>query len=109
MWDLIPFSFVADWFVDVGGKLEAVDSAITFMAFDVQYVEMSMKVYWDVDADLLSQCSLQSFEDPYFTYYCRSVLKSIPGFAYSDLDFEAGNGLPDWKTVSSLLWKIIRR
>jgi hypothetical protein len=93
----------------IGSKLEAVDSAITFMAFDIQYVEMSMKVYWDVDTDLVSQCSLQSFEAPYFTYYCRSVLKSIPGFAYSDLGFKPGSGLPDWKTVSSLLWKIVRR
>jgi hypothetical protein len=109
MWDLIPFSFVADWFTGIGSKLEAVDSAITFMAFDIQYVEMSMKVYWDVDTDLVSQCSLQSFEAPYLTYYCRSVLKSIPGFAYSDLDFKPGPGLPDWKTVSSLLWKIVRR
>jgi hypothetical protein len=110
MWDLIPFSFVADWFLNIGGKLNAVDTALIFLAFDIEFVEMSMKVKWNIGDSLLESYNLQaSGTEPYLSYYCRTLTDTVPGFCYSDLDFEPGNGFPDWKTVTSLAWKLIRR
>lgn len=44
LWDLIPYSFVLDWFVDVGGFLERVDSRLRLMRQRIRYVTMSRKV-----------------------------------------------------------------
>lgn len=110
MWDLIPFSFIADWFTGIGDKLDDADSAITFLGFDIQKITMSMKLYWTVSADLLDRSCLRSDgQAPHLTYYVRTATNTIPGVVYSDVDFDPGSGFPDWKTVSSLAWKFVRR
>jgi hypothetical protein len=43
VWDLIPYSFVLDWFVDVGGFLERVDTSLRILRMDIRYVTMSHK------------------------------------------------------------------
>lgn len=43
IWDLIPYSFLIDWFVDVGGLLERVDTRLRLMQYNVEYVTMSYK------------------------------------------------------------------
>jgi hypothetical protein len=43
VWDLIPYSFVLDWFINVGDFLERVDSRMRLARLDIQYVTMSRK------------------------------------------------------------------
>lgn len=43
IWDLVPYSFVVDWFIDVGDFLERVDTHQRLMRFNVRYVTMSRK------------------------------------------------------------------
>lgn len=43
LWDLIPYSFLVDWFVDVGGLLERVDAYNRIMRLRIPYVTMSRK------------------------------------------------------------------
>lgn len=43
VWDLVPYSFVIDWFVDVGGFLERVDSFLRLSRLNIRYVTMSRK------------------------------------------------------------------
>lgn len=43
VWDLIPFSFVVDWFVDVGNFLEDYDNLLRLDRLNVKYVTMSKK------------------------------------------------------------------
>lgn len=43
VWDLVPYSFVIDWFVDVGGFLERVDSSLRLSRLNIRYVTMSRK------------------------------------------------------------------
>lgn len=41
LWDLVPYSFVIDWFIDVGDFLERIDNRFFLATMDVQYVTMS--------------------------------------------------------------------
>jgi hypothetical protein len=56
LYDLIPFSFVLDWFVDVGSFLERVDTHERISRLNIRYATMSRKtvastyVHADVDA-----------------------------------------------------------
>lgn len=43
LWDLVPYSFVIDWFVDVGSFLERVDARLLFLSYNIDYVTMSSK------------------------------------------------------------------
>jgi hypothetical protein len=43
VWDLIPYSFVIDWFVNVGDLLERSDARMRLMRLNVRYSTMSRK------------------------------------------------------------------
>jgi len=43
VWDLVPYSFVVDWLIDVGGFLERVDSRLRLSRLNIRYVTMSRK------------------------------------------------------------------
>lgn len=44
LWDLVPYSFVIDWFVDIGSFLESVDTRLLYQTMDILYTTMSSKV-----------------------------------------------------------------
>lgn len=43
MWDLVPFSFVVDWFVNVGDLLDQADKAFRLFRFRIYYSTLSIK------------------------------------------------------------------
>jgi len=43
LWDLVPYSFVVDWFVDIGGFLERIDSGNRIARLNIRYATMSRK------------------------------------------------------------------
>jgi hypothetical protein len=43
VWDLIPYSFVVDWFVGVGDFLERADSRMRISKLNIRYATMSQK------------------------------------------------------------------
>lgn len=43
IWDLVPYSFAIDWFVNIGDILEAVDSRQRLLRFNIRYVTMSRR------------------------------------------------------------------
>lgn len=43
LWDLIPYSFVLDWFIDVGEFLKRVDTNLRIMRLEIRYVTSSRK------------------------------------------------------------------
>jgi len=112
MWDLIPFSFVADWFTNIGGKLEAVDANMTMLAFDIHFVTSSMMLYWTVDNEILTDKSvLAGLGDAYptFKFFVRDVSTTLPALTFTDIDFQPPAGLPNWRVWGSLAYKLIRR
>lgn len=43
VWDLIPYSFVIDWFLDIGSFLERVDADLRISRLNIRYTTMSYK------------------------------------------------------------------
>lgn len=43
IWDLVPYSFVIDWLIDVGGFLETVDTRLRLARYNVKYATISRK------------------------------------------------------------------
>lgn len=57
VWDLIPYSFLVDWFIDVGGYLQRVDTRRRIHRLNIRYVTMSHR---DVTTQNFSELSLES-------------------------------------------------
>lgn len=57
-WELVPFSFVVDWFVDVRGVLNGIDKLVGFRPFDIVSFTRShsYKVSTDAFLDINSPC-----------------------------------------------------
>jgi len=75
IWDLVPYSFVIDWFIDVGSVLERIDTKHRLSNLEIPYVILSDKIE-----------SFISLSDPVkgvgasltFSRYSRTVTTSVP-------------------------------
>lgn len=76
LWDLVPYSFVLDWFVDVGNFLERIDTRQRLIRLNIRYVTSSVK-------QTRTEKFLGSALFPYFgtvdmVYYHRWVSDQCP-------------------------------
>jgi hypothetical protein len=104
LWDLVPFSFVADWFFNIGDRLAYVDAGIHLLSMDVKYYVHSYTLYVDIN------------DIPGFTgtgqlvLYRREVSQYFP-FAHTET-----NSFHDWLgdvnvpplVGGALAWKLLR-
>jgi hypothetical protein len=91
-WELVPFSFVVDWFVDLRGVLRKIDDAVGFSPFTIKSFTRSFSYHLESSwqARFYSPCNPAAVIQVYprgtveFKHYDRSLV-SAPGF------------LPSWK------------
>jgi hypothetical protein len=57
IWDLIPYSFVVDWVVNVGGLLDRLDILSKLDSFDIFLTGRSLKASTSLAADKIWQLS----------------------------------------------------
>jgi len=75
LWDLLPYSFVIDWFTDVGSVLERIDTRHRLLNLDIPYVIMSDKIEFSHSiTDTKSGLGL----DVAVSYYNRFVTTVVP-------------------------------
>lgn len=87
-WDLVPYSFVIDWFVDVSSLLASIDSAVMAMYYDVESVVSSEKSVETIDADWFSQYSGLDTFNVVVTRYSRGISHRLPPL---QLSLQAGH------------------
>jgi hypothetical protein len=109
-WDLVPFSFVVDWFANEGERLHAIDDQLLFAFVGVQWVLYSYKLlYFPSDSEL----SAFGLENPnpddlfHISVYIRELSLYVPRLRDSEFDFLAAKK-PNLLTVGSFLWQSLR-
>jgi len=117
-WDVVPFSFVADMFLPIGGGLDAIDKSVLYFGMDVVSATHSITV----DAPVSSFCgdfNLTPVSDPRFRapdgssitpryrLYERMVTGSLLYPVPTALPWYGGAGVPDWVTFGSLIIQTI--
>lgn len=75
LWDLVPYSFVLDWFIDVGSVLERIDTHHQLLNLDIPYTIMSEKIELDYSE---SNLELGVTVDVRYTWYHRDVSTFVP-------------------------------
>lgn len=69
VWDLVPFTFVVDWVVDVGGVLDRIDALDRLSAYNIVGDMHSVKTIRPITADMLGLPGLSGAID--IVYYRR--------------------------------------
>jgi hypothetical protein len=113
-WDLVPFSFVADWFFNIGGRLEDIDTrGLMFLLPHVVSVH-SIRIVDEFPDSLLEALDLSTTEPhgsgeyPSFRFYRRIISKWLAPLRISEYDFRSASGITDVPTAGSLVYQIIR-
>lgn len=75
IWDLVPFSFVIDWFVDVGSVLERIDTHHRLFNLDIPYVIKSDKIETSV---LIVDPKVGAGANLSISRYNRQVTTEVP-------------------------------
>lgn len=111
VWDLVQYSFVADWFFSIGDRLSALDTQSIILCMDSYYSVHSIKVLWDIPVDVLDQyaMSAETLDHPYFSYYCRSIMNRLPVLANSKFDFWRAHGPSSWRTGAAFAYKVFSK
>lgn len=100
LWDLVPYSFVIDWFINVGDMLESLDDRFRIATLPIEYVTRSSKL--EIRPKLPESLKAMGVHGTVLiTLYDRSVSRRCPE---PTLSFEVSNSLPDhWLEASALI------
>lgn len=82
-WDLIPFSFVVDWFANVSEVASAIDRRILYNYYDILYVIDSVKHTVSFDGELCGATGVL-----YWSWYDRKISTSL---SFSPFRCDAGH------------------
>jgi hypothetical protein len=112
LWDLVPFSFVVDWFTDIGGRLRDLESAGFLALMNIQCYTHSYTISSSLTDDELAKDGLVSAsysgsKRPEVRYYAREVSSCVPRISDGRYDFRLPGRLPNWLTAGSLIWQLI--
>lgn len=100
LWDLVPYSFVVDWFINVGNMLEQVDFSGRVARLGVKYTTRSSKtiINYELPIYMVEQGITGSIS---VIHYTRSVSEGTPP---TPLNFEVSNELPNhWLEAGALI------
>jgi hypothetical protein len=110
LWAVVPFSFVIDWFTNMGNRLKSVDNQLQWLAMRTDYVLYSYKLTWIPSEDYLAQYNIVSFdpETPFgIVCYRRELSRNTPLLRESRFDFQKPSQGPNPVTVGALIWQLI--
>jgi hypothetical protein len=108
-WDLIPWSFLVDWFVPVGQYLDIVDAQAKVLLLDCVYSVYTISVVEYFSDEVLNSlgCSVLSEEDSGgagYRTFVRLVSKQPPAFGPTRLPVASAPGIPDFGLAGALIW-----
>lgn len=111
VWDLIPFSFVANWFSGVGARIRDAEAIGSLIGSGTWYYVHSYRIDSKFTADEMGSLGIRAFtpgsEEPTLRFYAREVSKHPPRFRDGEFDFRLPTRPPDWTLVGSLLWQLL--
>lgn len=110
IWNLLPFSFVVDWFTNMSKRLHLVDDQVLWLALRVVFATHSYKVSYYPSDSVLAAYNLQQTDigDQFgVSMYVREFTRITPRLVDSPYDFLRVTKGPDPVTVGSLLWQLL--
>lgn len=115
IWDVIPFSFLIDWFTRTGAALDLADTTAMFMVLDCMLVVNSITITYPFSSEDSEEYHF-TIEDKAgpdsrgsgYRFYDRFVTKNPVLPVPTRLPILGDVGIPNYSVATSLLWKLIR-
>lgn len=111
MWDLVPFSFVVDWFLKLGDNQDDLETSAMLLAMQCYTSVHSVLIKYDFDemdqSDYDFSVDLSAPRFAGYQYYDRFLLGGLPTVGPSKLPFHGEASVPDWGTFTSLIYQLI--
>lgn len=110
IWQVLPFTFVVDWFTNMSKRLRLVDDQVTWLAMRTDWCLYSYKMTYYPSPEELSEYSLVSLdpEEPFgIVLYTREFSRYTPVLRESRFDFLKPTRGPDPVTVGALIWQLV--
>lgn len=108
LWDLIPFSFAANWFTGIGGAIRRAETSLLLATIPAYYVH-TYKVTSPLTSKELSDLGATTFEDETacLVLFYRDVSFYTPTPRDSSLGFGIPSQFPPSGVLASLLYQLI--
>jgi hypothetical protein len=110
LWDLVPFSFVVDWFGNIGGRLEQVEAQAFMLCLPCNYTVHSVLAEYAWSSDELEErdltISLPGQAGPGMRFYYRMPSARFPKLFDAgdpEFDFQAAQGPHSLITAGALV------
>jgi hypothetical protein len=109
VWDIVPFSFLLDWFVPVGSYLNVVDAQAKILFVDVAYAVYTISVseYFSNQLGSSLGWSVTDEDGAGYRNFVRLVSKQPPVFGPTNLPVTSAPGIPDYGLFGSLVYKVL--
>lgn len=115
-WDLVPFSFVVDWFVDIGRRLREAENIAVLSLTAPSYLVHTFKVVAPVpdqvtEAVLEDMYSSESVFDAArleWVRFEREISRSVPPPFTGRYDFALPGRPPNWMNAAALAWSLFK-
>ena len=109
LWDLVPYSFVVDWFLDIGSRIRDLESVglialMNFKVFTHTYLITSPLTAMELGGYGLAPSQVPGSR-PELRVFVRDVSSYIPPPRSGLYDFAMPTRLPNWLTAGSLAWQ----
>lgn len=108
IWDIIPFSFVVNWFTNMGKRIRQLGQMANFWLLDpivIVHTYTFTSYYTSDELDAMSCRSLAGADRPYMKVHIREVSSLVSFPCTSRFDFQRITNSPEWTIVGSLLWQ----
>lgn len=109
LWDIMPFSFVINWFTNMGKRIRTLGSLANMWLLDPVVIVHSYKltsVLTDADLQLMQlRRAPAAGVEPNMSIYKREITRYVALLNSSRFDFGRPTGTPSWSVVASLLWQ----
>jgi len=113
LWDLVPFSFVADWAFNIGDRLRDIDAQAFMLMLPVHFAVHSLTLTTGLTDSQLQHLQLRPYpagssEFPGLKFYFRIPSLRLPILADSYYDFRAARGPSSLATAGALAYTFMK-
>lgn len=109
IWDMIPFSFVVNWFTNMGKRIRVLGTLANMWLLSPVVIVHSYEltsVFTPAELESMQLREAPGAESVIsMKIYKREITRYVPLLGHTHFDFERPTGTPDWSVVASLLWQ----
>lgn len=104
LWDLVPMSFVLDWFLNVGGLMSVIENSSVLSLMSINYIVHSYTVKHMLTDEEVEDMGLTRFSaESHHRLFRREVSRVLPPLRASRFDYLVPTRQPPWLTALALV------